>query len=92
VYTNIDVPGANWTFVGAINNFGVASGYYQDSKLFVHGFLYQNGVFTTIDVPGATATSLAGFDDAGVIVGVWANALHEGNFKGIPIPSASDTR
>lgn len=85
VYKNIDVPNENWTYVSAINNSGIVAGVYQDSSLYVHGVLYQKGKFITIDVPGATVSSLNGFDDAGVVVGFWANAKHEGNFKGIPV-------
>lgn len=85
IYTNIDLPNENFTYVSAINNLGVAAGNYQDRNSFVHGFFYRNGKFTTIDVPGATVTNLNANDDTGVIVGIWSNAKHDGNFKGIPV-------
>ncbi|HLJ94826.1 MAG TPA: hypothetical protein VKU02_16690 [Gemmataceae bacterium] len=48
IFTPIDVPGATFTTVAAINNGGQIVGSYAN-----HGFLYSNGSSTTLDVPGS---------------------------------------
>ena len=68
-YTQIDVPGAVYTFAYGINGAGDVVGEYADAALNVHGFLLSGGVYTSIDYPGAVSTCASGINDVGQIVG-----------------------
>jgi hypothetical protein len=67
--TSLDYPGATYTVVEGMNDKGYATGQYQDSSGFIHGFLYQigTGAFTSLDVPGATITQVWGISNHNVI-------------------------
>jgi uncharacterized membrane protein len=69
VYSTVDVPGADFTSVFALNDNGEMVGRFGD-QTGIHGFLCINGVFTTIDVSeGFGATRADGINAAGEIVG-----------------------
>jgi uncharacterized membrane protein len=69
-FTTIDVPGAGYTGVWAINTAGDMVGNYgQDTNVDSHGFLYSNGTFTYIDYPGQSVTVARGINDSNLIVG-----------------------
>lgn len=57
----------------SINNEGLVSGYYQDSKKHYHGFVWRDGGFETVDYPGATDTLLFGLNNRGVSIGYYAD-------------------
>jgi probable HAF family extracellular repeat protein len=67
-YTQIDVPGAQFTVATGIDTAGDVVGYYNDT-FGTHGFLLSAGVFTTLDVPNAPETVAFGMNDMGQIVG-----------------------
>src|SRR5207247_6259360 len=69
-FTTIDVHGAGYTGVWAINTAGDMVGNYgQDTNVDSHGFLYSNGAFTYFDYPGENVTIPRGINDSGMIVG-----------------------
>jgi probable HAF family extracellular repeat protein len=69
-FTTIDVPGAGYTGVWAINTAGDMVGNYgQDTNSDSHGFLYSNGTFTYFDYPGESVTVPRGINDSNLIVG-----------------------
>jgi probable HAF family extracellular repeat protein len=74
VYNTVDVPGADFTSVFAVNDNGEMVGRFGD-ETGIHGFLYSSGVFTTIDVSGegvtgtVGATRAYGINTTGQIVG-----------------------
>src|SRR5437773_774333 len=75
-FTTIDVPGANFTQAGGINDRGqIVGGYSIGGGLLVHGFVLDHGTFTTIDVPGANFTQAGGINDRGQIVGGYHDAV-----------------
>jgi uncharacterized membrane protein len=83
IYMSIDVPGANFTAAGSINDSGVVADYNENATGAIHGFLYFNGKFTTVVMPGALNTNLFGLNDAGVIVGTLDNNMVVTTFKSI---------
>ena len=70
-FTNIDYPGAMYTFPQAVNDSGHVVGYWGDSEGNIHGFYWDGTNFTSIDYPGAGATYAQGINDAGVISGFY---------------------
>jgi probable HAF family extracellular repeat protein len=96
-YNNIDLPGANSTFVSSINNSGKTVGFFQDAAGVFHGYITdkQDG-FTQIDFPGAIATFGDGLNDRGDVVGGYTDAngnnhgflLKDGTFTSIDFPNA----
>lgn len=69
-FTTIDVPGAVYTGIFAINSVGDMVGNYgQNTLKDSHGFMYSNGVFTYFDYPGQTVTVPMGINDSNLIVG-----------------------
>jgi len=65
-FTQIDVPGADSTFAGGINDTGQIVGSFSSN--FAHGFLKDGVSFTQIDFPNAT-TRAQGINNKGQIVG-----------------------
>src|SRR6185436_6868907 len=52
-FTQIDVPGADITYVHGINNRGQVVGHSRDDIFApAHGFLWANRDFTSLDIPG----------------------------------------
>jgi hypothetical protein len=70
-FTNIDYPGAMYTFPQAVNDSGQVVGYWGDSQGNNHGFYWDGINFTSIDYPGAGATFAVGINNAGVISGFY---------------------
>jgi hypothetical protein len=77
-------PGATFVFsqVLAVNDQGIAVGYYGDSTTSQHGFLYNThtGRYTFLDDPneafhnGVEVTQITGINDAGEITGFYSDA------------------
>src|ERR1700674_3559593 len=67
-YTQIDYPGASWTYAEGIDSAGDIVGYYVDT-VGEHGFLLSGGGYTSIDYPGAKYTVASGINDNGQVVG-----------------------
>ncbi|MCU1305551.1 MAG: hypothetical protein JWN45_246 [Acidobacteriaceae bacterium] len=93
-YTQLDLPGANHTWIFGINNLGDVVGEFGDANG-AHGFKFSNGQFTTVDFPGANKFTRANkINDNGDIVGEYAAAngvltgflLHAGTFTSIAFP------
>jgi probable HAF family extracellular repeat protein len=76
VLKNIDVPGAAQSVPFGINNRGHVVGYYVDTNLVRHGFLFKNGTYTTIDHPLASSDTQAhDLNDRGQIVGLYERGV-----------------
>jgi probable HAF family extracellular repeat protein len=69
VYTTLDPPGSIITNAYGINDTGQIVGWYEDSAMTPHGFLYKGATYPTLDVPGSHSTIARGINDAGQIVG-----------------------
>lgn len=77
-------PGATFVFsqILAVNNNGMAVGYYGDSTTSQHGFLYNliTGKYTFLDDPaeafnnGVEVTQITGINDSGEITGFYSDA------------------
>ena len=67
-FQQIDVPGAQGTFVYDINDTGQIVGDYTDASG-RHGFVFDGSTYITLDYPSAGSTSAFGINDAGQIVG-----------------------
>ena len=52
-------------------------GYYYDTNVVSHGFIYDNGTYTTFVAPGALITSATGINDRGDVVGYY----YDSNFN-----------
>jgi len=71
-YTTFDFPGASFlgTVATGINDAGDVVGYYYDSYVYTHGFLWAKGAMNTVDFPQSQMqTSLYGINNCGAIVG-----------------------
>ena len=101
--TNIDYPDALETVANQINVSDSIVGYYEDSALQYHGFLWTaGGATTTVDYPGSTLTSAELINDQGAITGFYEMASTGGHYHGFvrhadetfetyDVPGASDT-
>ena len=90
-------PGATFVFsqVLGINDHGIAVGYYGDSTMSQHGFLYSThtGQYTFLDDPGegfdngVEVTQITGITNSGEITGFYtdANGIAHG-FVAAPVP------
>jgi hypothetical protein len=77
-------PGATFVFsqILSVNDKGIAVGYYGDSTLSQHGFIYNThtGVYTFLDDPdeafdnGVEITQITGITDSGEITGFYSDA------------------
>ncbi len=77
-------PGATFVFsqILGVNDQGLAVGYYGDSTVSQHGFLYntQTGVYTFVDDPseqfdnGVEVTQITGITNSGEITGFYSDA------------------
>jgi uncharacterized membrane protein len=92
-FTQIDVPGASYTYASGINNAGQIVG---NSSF--GAFLDTGGSFTQINVPGATSTEALGINGAGQIVGDFIDSKGQhgfldsgGTFTQIDVPGATST-
>lgn len=77
-FTEIDFPGATYTFANGINIVGtIVGGYGVSATSYEQGFVDVAGIFTTVDFPGALITEVTGINDSGMIVGYYLT--HQGN-------------
>jgi len=100
-FTNIDVPGAQFTSAAGINNSGTIVGTFQDAAGVFHGYLADDtgAVVNVIDFAGATFTGAGGINEKGDIVGTYTDAtnvthaylLERGNFTTLDFPGAAAT-
>jgi hypothetical protein len=95
-------PGATFVFsqVLGVNDQGIAVGYYGDSTLSQHGFIYNThtGVYSFLDDPsegfhnGVEVTQITGINNAGEITGFYtdANGLAHGfvSLSSVPEPGS----
>ncbi len=82
IFTPIDVPGATFTTVAAINNVGQIVG-----NSSVGPFLLSVGTYTALNLPGPPS----GINDSGQIVGSYANhgfLYNNGSFTTLDVPSS----
>jgi hypothetical protein len=76
-YTNFDVAGSTRMVPTAVNNTGQATGWWTDSALANHGFLFQpDGSVTTFDVSQGTETIPVAINGPGKIVGYYTDTNH----------------
>jgi len=70
-WTQIDYPGALYTWATAVNNSGLVVSTWEDSKGADHAFTYNStsGAFTSANYPSATTTQAWGINDADQAVG-----------------------
>jgi PEP-CTERM motif len=94
--------GATFVFsqILAVNDHGIAVGYYQDSTGSQHGFLYNTntGTYTLLDDPSATFTNgveitqITGINNSGEITGFYSgpNGVFEGfvGVQSVPEPGS----
>lgn len=93
-------PGATFVFsqILAVNNSGLAVGYYGDSTTSQHGFLYNTntGQYTFLDAPfvqfdkGVEVTQITGITNSGEITGFYTDASGiQHGFFATPVPEPS---
>lgn len=75
VFTTIDYPGAGFTALAKINDWGTVVGYaFSADFSSINSFTWRNGNFTEITYPGAGFTQALGINDLGYITGDYAVA------------------
>ena len=72
-YTVFDYPGSVGTYACGLNDSGAVVGYYMDSSLVHHGFVYD-GAYSPLDVPGALATRAYRINNAGHVTGFFTGS------------------
>lgn len=72
-FITIEIKGSPNAVADGINNDGLVTGYYQDSKSHYHGFVWRDGAFETMDYPGATYTLLYGVNNRDVAIGYYGD-------------------
>jgi probable HAF family extracellular repeat protein len=101
-----DVPGAQGTEAGKMNDRGQIVGRYSDDTPFVddsarvRGYIRNGDTITRIDVPGATDTVPTGINDRGQVVGYYVDAdgtthgfmWRRGRFTTLDAPGATAPR
>jgi len=71
-FTTFEFPGAQDTFVSAINSSGTIAGYYTTNDGAPHGFLRSaNGAFTAIQGPDGQNVTLRAINNAGSTAGIY---------------------
>jgi probable HAF family extracellular repeat protein len=70
-YKRLDVPGAQWTGAGSINNQGVITIIAPDNSNFYHSYLYRHGKYTEVKVPGAYETFIQDINNSGDLALIW---------------------
>ena len=86
-YTRLDYPDALLTVAFDINNTGHIVGFYRDSNLAFHGFVYNRVTrsFASIDYTNpicTTGTDARGINERGDIVGTCTDSANPANFYG----------
>jgi hypothetical protein len=103
-YSKDNVPGAEETEPGGINNAGVSTGLYLDSAGTQHGYILDGKKVTTLDDPNGEAGTTAGSnlnpDGAVNVVGSYTDAktgnsvaflYSNGKYTDIPGPSGAES-
>jgi probable HAF family extracellular repeat protein len=83
LYGQLDVPSAfnsAFTLAYGINDAGHVVGWFADSSLREHGFIYDGAAYAIFDFPGAIATEPHGIDACGRVVGRFVDS--NGNVHG----------
>lgn len=100
--TNVDARFDNAQATG-INDSELESGFYIDSAMKAHGFLFHPGTFPakTVNFPGAADTQLLGLNNSGQAVGSYTDSagnahgfvynISTGSFQSVSIPGAGST-
>jgi len=70
-YKRLDVPGAQWTGAGSINNQGVITIIAPDDSNFYHSYLYRQGKYTEVKVPGAYETFVEDINNSDDLALIW---------------------
>lgn len=70
---DIDIPGASFIGVSAINERRDILGHFQDETSVTRSFLLRNGESTIIAVPGAAVTEAQDLNASGTVVGRYQN-------------------
>jgi probable HAF family extracellular repeat protein len=73
VFSQIDVPGATYTGLMAVNNHDVLAGNYCDTQT-CYGFTLANGQMDVVMVPGSISTEVFALNDAGQLCGAYFDA------------------
>lgn len=89
VYTQFDVPGANFTSAWDVNAAAQVVGTYGDASG-IHGYLRTDAGFTSIDVPGAARTWAYGINARGVVAGTYVAGGKTYGYLATPTGSASE--
>jgi hypothetical protein len=71
----INYPGAKYTAIYGINNFGVIVGAYILPDGSAHAFMLSQGTFTNIDDPLGNTSYATGINDVGDVVGQYYNPV-----------------
>ena len=96
-FSNIDFPGATYTFASRNNARGDIVGWYSSADNLGHGYLLSGDEFASIDFSGASYTNANSINPRGDIVGRYDTAdgqthgylLSGGEFTSIEFPGAS---
>jgi probable HAF family extracellular repeat protein len=70
-FTQIDVPGAQYTGARGVNNKRDISILAPDSNNHFHSYIYRSGHFKEITVPGASETFIQGINNVGDVLFAW---------------------
>jgi probable HAF family extracellular repeat protein len=70
-YKRLDVPGAQWTGAGSINNQRVITIIAPDNSNHYHSYLYRQGKYTEVQVPGAYETFLQQVNNSDDLALTW---------------------
>lgn len=98
-YTTLDVPGAQDTLGGGINNAGMMTEEWLDSSFNSESSLYNGKTYTKINVPGEPDSDAAAINNLGDIVYSWEGAAdtyggalrHSGKYYKFHVPKGYRT-
>ncbi len=57
---------------GGINNSGQVVGYFDNTEMSIHAFLYSGGVMSNLGTMGRTQSGAVGINNSGQVVGLWS--------------------
>ena len=94
----LSIPGATFSTIAGVNNFGAAVGYYADATG-IHGFTWQGSNLSKLDFPGSDRTFPRSLNDRGDIVGYFYDSAglphgfsySHGQWTQIDFPGSVDT-
>ena len=83
-FFDVDVPGAAFTFVQDINDWGQMAGFYVGDNGNTHGFVFAEGNFYTIEAPTGVGAipgtvEVTGINNLGQVVGTYETDGFEGS-------------